>query len=453
MRLHDHAPLVAALRAHAVVVPVFVLDPALLAETDFGWRKTGSARLAFMLEAVADLRASLRARGSNLVVSHAAPAQALATLAQQVGATAVYATGYATPEEQRDERRVAKALATLGATLHLSYGHPLLHPDDLPDRVTPLPEIFTQWRKEVERRLKVRQPLPAPGKLPALPASVEAGALPTLASLGYESLPRAAEADYAAEGGETAGLAHWEAYLEAEYLSTYKETRNGLLGMPFSSKLSAWLAQGCLSPRQIYWDIKRYEAEVASNESTYWLVFELLWRDYFYYVARQYGSRLFRPGGLRGHETRKLRRDRGTLEAWRTGQTGVPLVDACMRQLLATGFMSNRGRQNVASYQVHDLHQDWIYGASWFEHALVDYDPASNWANWCYVAGVGNDPRPSRKFNVVKQGYDYDPDGAFVRHYLPELKGVPNHAIHEPHRLSPLEAQALGMQFAEPLHL
>lgn len=421
LRLHDHEPLTEALRSAESVVPVYCLDPRLWRETDFGWAKTGPRRIQFLLESLEDLRRQLQALGSNLVFCLQKPELALPALAAQLGADTVYATGYATTEEIAAQRRVREKLAEVGADLKLSYGHTLLHPADLPFSREQLPDIFTQFRKAVESRTRIRPTLPHPQVMPPLPSGLEVGVLPSLTDLGMQ-IPQSREGDYQVKGGETAGLAHWKQYLEERRPSSYKETRNGLLGMGYSSKLSAWLALGCLSPRRVYEDLKQYEAEYGANDSTYWLVFELLWRDYFHFVAMKFGSRLFRPGGLKDYDNRRLRRDADRLQGWMEGRTGQPFVDACMRQLVQTGFMSNRGRQNVASYLVHDLGQDWIVGAAFFEHHLIDYDPASNWANWCYVAGVGNDPRENRKFNVDKQARDYDPDGSFRQFYLPGFR-------------------------------
>jgi deoxyribodipyrimidine photo-lyase len=214
--------------------------------------------------------------------------------------------------------------------------------------------------------------------------------------------------------------------------------------MHYSSKLSAWLSLGCISPRRIYADIRAYEQEVTANESTYWLIFELLWRDYFFFVAEKFEKRLFIKGGIRQKGDEDLRRDPRLLKAWMEGDTGIPFIDANMQQLVKTGFMSNRGRQNVASFLVKDLLQDWRVGASYFEHQLVDYDPASNWGNWCYVAGVGNDPRADRYFNIQKQANQYDPHGAFVRHYLPILAILPDAYVHVPHTLPSTEAKRLN---------
>ncbi|MEM9768946.1 MAG: DASH family cryptochrome, partial [Cyanobacteria bacterium P01_D01_bin.71] len=230
--------------------------------------------------------------------------------------------------------------------------------------------------------------------------------------------------------------------------------RNGMLGANYSSKFSAWLALGCLSPRRIYQAVQAYEAERVRNDSTYWLVFELLWRDYFRLICLKHGDRVFYPSGLRGLQV-DWKQDWPRFGAWREGKTGYPLVDANMRELAATGFMSNRGRQNVASFLTKNLGIDWRMGAEWFESLLVDYDVCSNWGNWNYTAGVGNDARGFRYFNIPKQSKDYDPDGAYVKHWLPELQQLPASKVHAPWKLIDVEQKRfkvrLGVDYPNPI--
>ena len=200
-------------------------------------------------------------------------------------------------------------------------------------------------------------------------------------------------------------------FWETKKLSQYKETRNGLIGADYSSKFSAWLAQGCISVRSIYAEVEQYENEIEQNQSTYWLKFELLWRDFFLYTAMRYGNKIFLPGGIKDKDKDWAYQPK-KVQQWIEGETGDRFVDANMKELKQTGFMSNRGRQNVASYLVHRLKQDWRVGAAWFESMLIDYDVNSNYGNWIYAAGVGNDPR-DRVFNTQKQAERYDEDGAY----------------------------------------
>lgn len=338
-----------------------------------------------------------------------------------------------------------------------------------------MPDVFTPFRSKVEARLEVRAPAPEParGSLP-LPAHASfAGGryslgffprgpaeVPSLAALADEgAAPPGARADgdgpsaFPFRGGETHALQRLSHYLwGTDALSTYFETRNGMLGSEYSSKLAPWLAQGCVSPRTIHAEVRRYEASRVSNKSTYWLVFELIWRDFFRFFQRKHGDAVFRERGTMGAATRLRWRSAGEraeecLRRWTTGTTGLPLVDANMRELNATGFMSNRGRQNVASFLVLDYGVDWRYGAAYFESLLLDYDVYSNWGNW--VAAAGLTGGRVNKFNILKQSKDYDADGRYARAWLPELAEVPKEYVHEPARMPLALQEQLGVIVGE----
>jgi deoxyribodipyrimidine photo-lyase len=194
-----------------------------------------------------------------------------------------------------------------------------------------------------------------------------------------------------------------------------------MIGADYSSKFSVWLALGSLSPREIYFELKKYEAQFGSNDSTYWLVFELLWRDYFRFMMKKHHFKFFQQNGIQSKGITINRHNILALQSWIDGQTGVDFVDANMIELKLTGFMSNRGRQNVASYLCNDLKLDWRYGAAYFEQQLIDYDVCSNWGNWAYLAGVGNDPRGNRYFNIEKQAQDYDKDKDYRKLWLADF--------------------------------
>ena len=205
-------------------------------------------------------------------------------------------------------------------------------------------------------------------------------------------------------------------FWKSKKLSYYKNTRNGLLGTDYSSKFSPWLANGSLSPKMIYWEIKRYETEIQKNQSTYWLIFELIWRDYFKFISLKHGNKVFKIGGIKEREYH-WKTDGKLFSEWAEGRTSEPFVNANMIELNQTGWMSNRGRQNVASFLAKDMKMDWRLGAAYFESLLVDYDVHSNYGNWMYVSGVGNDPR-DRKFEVQWQAERYDPLGKFQKLWL-----------------------------------
>ena len=433
LRLHDHEALYRACKNAERIIPVYILDPRVWENGSFGFIKTGQFRTQFLLQSLDDLAVSLRKLGTNLVVRQGYPEELLPEMTQEFGAEAIYAHKEATVEEIQVEQRLEDSLFARGKYLELFWGSTLFHLEDLPMPLSGLPPVFTHFRKEVERMSRVRECFPLPKEIPGGKA-IPNPQIPSLESLIGESgaNPLDTRSAFPFKGGECQGLMRLHAYLwENNAIQTYKETRNGLLGTAYSSKFSPWLAMGSLSPRYVFHEIKQYEQERIKNESTYWLVFELIWRDYFRFIARKHGRSLFLKGGIKGKEI-EGKRDWDTFETWKEGNTGVPFVDANMRELKTTGFMSNRGRQNVASFLVKDLELDWRMGAAYFESMLIDYDPCSNWGNWNYVAGVGNDPRPTRYFNVVAQGQRYDPQGAFLRTWLPELQGLSDIHIHVP---------------------
>ncbi|MBF2073645.1 MAG: DASH family cryptochrome [Synechococcales cyanobacterium C42_A2020_086] len=455
LRIHDHEPLHQALKQQAIVVPVYCLDPRQFGQTSFGFAKTGAFRAQFLLESLADLRRSLRELGSDLIVRSGKPEQIIPNLVQQWQISAVHYHQEVTAEEQRVEQALKKALAAQTIPLKQFWGHTLYHPDDLPFDQRSIPELFTAFRKQVEKQASVNPTLPGPRRLQALPEGIDVGEIPSVSDLGLEPVPPDPRAVLPFQGGESAGLARLKHYIwEQDHLRRYKETRNGMLGANYSSKFSPWLALGCLSPRYIYEQVLQYEEERVRNDSTYWLIFELLWRDYFRFICQKHGNKVFHPSGLQGIDI-PWKQDWQRFDLWREGQTGYPLVDANMRELAATGFISNRGRQNVASFLTKNLGIDWRMGAEWFESLLIDYDVCSNWGNWNYTAGVGNDARGFRFFNITKQAKDYDPQGKYVKHWLPELANVPISKIHEPWRLTAEEQKRhqvrLGVDYPHPV--
>ena len=435
LRLHDNPALYQACRDAQNVLPVYILDPASM-ETLPGINqpRAGAHRMRFLLESLADLRHNLQQRGSDLLIRVGTPPQVLAELVSQHQASAVYAGQEATTEETRLDEQVRQSLLPNGAELNLFWMLSLYHPDDLPFAIAQVPDAYRDFRKGCEKQASVRDEVPIP-TLPALP-DVEPGLLPTLENLGLETPQPDDRAAIQFAGGETAALHRLKTYFwERDKLRTYKYTRNQLLGEDYSSKFSAWLANGCLSPRRVYREVRRYEQERKKNVSTYWLIFELIWRDYFRFQAARQGTRIFRASGPRNVPTSGWEKRYDRFAQWAAGQTGIPFVDANMRELNATGFISNRGRQNVASFLLHrgekpDLSVWWPWGAAYLESLLIDYDPASNWGNWNLVAQVGADARNDRYFNIYTQATRYDPQGDYTKSWCPELKDVPADKLH-----------------------
>jgi deoxyribodipyrimidine photo-lyase len=377
-----------------------------------------------------------------LLIRTGKPENIVAELATTLKASWVLCNRERTHEEVFVQDALEQKLWSAGIELLYVRGKMLFHTQDLPVPVHHTPDIFTQFRKDNEHITPVRAPLPTPTAMPPMPPGLDAGNLPTVGDFGHRTSEQELRDAMPFKGGETEGLKRLRYYFwEKDLVATYKETRNGMLGDDYSSRFSPWLAQGCLSPKMIFHELKRYERERVSNESTYWLFFELLWRDFFRLMGKKHGNRIFLKGGIQHKVQKCWKNNRELFNLWAEGNTGVPFIDANMRELAATGWMSNRGRQNVASFLVKDLKVNWQMGAEYFESQLIDYDPCSNWGNWNYVAGIGSDPREDRYFNILTQAKNYDPKGDYVRHWCPELSNVPAEKIHRPDLLSPLEKE------------
>lgn len=407
LRLQDNETLMKAIEHSDTIVPVYCFDDAHYETTEFGFKKTGSFRAQFLFESLLDLDINLRKIGSGLLILKGKPEIEIPKIAQLYKALSVYAKREVSSEEKQTESLLQKALFKLHCELKTFSTSTLYHAEDLPFSIKDIPDVFTNFRKKIEKESKIRPAFDAPRKLnsPEIPPLD----LPTFEELNLTNSTMDKRAAIQFEGGETKAIARLNHYFfESNSISNYKQTRNGLIGSDYSSKFSAYLALGCISPRFIYQELKKYETQFEANESTYWLVFELMWRDYFRFMMKKHNTKLFQLAGIQEKVVLGNATDSKKLQLWIEGKTGQDFVDANMIELKRTGFMSNRGRQNVASFLCNDLKLDWRYGAAYFEQQLIDYDVCSNWGNWAYLAGVGNDPRGNRYFNIEKQASDYD---------------------------------------------
>lgn len=450
LRVHDNENLVKAIQSSEEILPVYCFDPRMFEKTELGFHKTGLFRAKFLRDSVSILRNNLRELGADLIVVHGKPEEELIRLAENHQVQAIFFSQEVTSEERNVEKSVENAAWAKGIGTESLWQSTLYHIDDLSFPITQVPEVFTQFRKGLEKMVQIRATFPAPITInyPGTTEIFSSGEIPDLEQYGLKE-PEPASGYLEMVGGEDAGLRRIQSYFwDRDLLKTYKETRNGLLGFDYSSKFSAWLALGCLSPRMIYEEVKRYEKERKKNDSTYWLIFELIWRDYFRFICKKHGDKVFHIAGIK-NQMDSWRRDSADFQRWCEGETGVPFVDANMRELNRTGFMSNRGRQNVASFLVNDLGIDWTWGASYFESQLIDYDVCSNWGNWMYVGGVGNDPRENRYFNILRQGKNYDKNGDYVRAWIPELAAIKGFDIHQPEELSTAKLKELKIELGK----
>lgn len=407
LRLHDHPALLNALAENDQLDLVYLFEDRVWCSQTPG--RMASHRAQFILESLQSLKKNIEKKGGALLFARGTATEVLPRLMQKLGADCCYMQAHSAHEEKGEEYKLGRLV-----NLKLVEGSTLIHPDDFSTPVKSFPETFTKFRKLVEKECKPRTPLPPP---PLLRCSVKySDTLPKITQFSLKKTVWDHRCPFHFEGGEDAAKQRIISWMwKDDWLRKYKKTRNGLLGSLFSSRFSPWLAQGCLSPRLIYEQIKEYESEREANESTYWLIFELLWRDFFHFLARIHGPLIFLERGL--HPERPPRPQnldhKNLFDFWKKGRTKDTFVNANMNELRLTGWMSNRGRQNVASYLIHELGLDWRLGAQWFEAQLTDYDPCSNYGNWLYLSGYGSDPQPNRVFNLSKQAEIYDPKFAY----------------------------------------
>lgn len=407
LRLTDNPSLAAACSNSDRLMLLAVISPDETRSTAWGFPRWGPHRRTFRDQALQGLEAAIAARGGELSIVEGRPADVIPAVARDMGAERVYCEAIAAPEE------IAEVAALRNADLRVEdrWQSSLLDPEDLPFGIGEIPEVFTAFRQAIESS---GPPVSAPTGVPQLPAKPE-GVPISPGAFAQGSVPRS-DASFpfgepAFHGSERAALDHLVRYFGSAAPQSYKLSRNELMGTDFSTKFSPWLAVGALSPRSVYQQLRTHEAHFGANESTYWIWFELLWRDFFRFWTLKHGVRLFLARGL--GRLPPPAHDPQAFGAWCAGRTGQSLVDAGMRELSATGYLSNRMRQVVASYLVHDLACDWRAGAAWFESRLIDYDVCSNHGNWLYIAGRGADPRQGRRFNPEKQTAIYDRDGLY----------------------------------------
>jgi deoxyribodipyrimidine photo-lyase len=437
LRVHDHPALRAALDSADTVVPVFCLDDGLLRG-----RHASGPRTQFLLESLGDLDEQLRARGSRLFVRRGRPQDELPALAEEVGASAVHCSADVSPFARRRQEQVRAALGS-GVSFH---AHPGLFAVDRLDAVRTRGgdpyTVFTPFARNwtVQPR---RDVLGAPRSLPRPPTGPVAGRLPRLRDLGLEQ-----ECEDPATGGETTGREALRRFL-AGAVGGYEDGRDRLDGDGVS-RLSPYLHFGCVSPREI-------EHRLPSGRGPEAYRRQLCWRDFYAHVLGHFPANAHTEFQERYRRAIRWSRAEKQFEAWCEGRTGYPAVDAGMRQLRREGWMHNRARLLVGSFLTKDLGIDWRRGERWFMRLLLDGDEASNNGNWQWIASVGVDPQPAfrRIFNPARQQERFDPDGTYVRRYVPELTQVPDAYLTEPWTM-PLEVQErvrcrIGRDYPAPI--
>ncbi len=394
LRLFDNKTLNQFAQNETKGIFIFAENPSL--------KRAAGFRKKFIFSELSRLNSELSEFGQSIYMSEHSFKETLINLLKNIEINSVYFSQEYAVEEIDDKNEVEKFCRNNNIMLHGYRQSTLVELEDLPFSLSNMPLVFTDFRKRIEANLSINPPAKEIVKLPSPPSievNIDLKKLECTHKLNNEGIQR---------------VLYY--FFETKKILTYKETRNGLIDHDDSTHFSRWINVGSISPKYIYHQIKKFEQDYHANESTYWVFFELLWRDYFKFFSLKYKNKIFLIQGI-SSKNKDFTPNEKLLLKWQQGQTGEPFVDANMRELNATGNMSNRGRQNVASYLIHDLKIPWTLGASYFEKMLIDYDPDVNYGNWLYLSGNGSDPR-SRKFNIKKQANDYDPDELYQKKWL-----------------------------------
>ncbi|MFF9011942.1 cryptochrome/photolyase family protein [Streptomyces sp. NPDC014870] len=429
LRVHDHPPLRAALEGAREVVPLFVRDPAV--------DRAGFAapnRLAFLADCLVDLDKALQARGGRLVVRTGDTVDEVCAVVRQTQADEVHMAVGHTAFAVAREARLRKALEADGCRF---YVHDAVSTAVSPGDVTPQGSdhfaVFTPYfRRWYDQPL--RQPFAAPRAVP-VPSTVRTEDLPARSAVSGVSEGLAA-------GGESEGRKRLGSWL-SRHADAYQERHDDLAG-DVTSRLSPYLHFGALSPTEV---VQRARSRGGHGAEAF--VRQLCWRDFYHQVLAARPETSTRDYRTQGDRWRSGEDAGAELQAWREGRTGYPIVDAAMRQLAHEGWMHNRGRLIAASFLTKTLYIDWREGARHFLSLLVDGDVVNNQLNWQWVAGTGTDTRPNRVLNPIRQALRHDPDGRYVRRWVPELAGLEAPDVHEPWRLTGLDRAAYD--YPDPL--
>ncbi len=400
LRIADNATLLHAAERSAKLICVYLQQPDAL-YLRYSMSPSVLQRQQ-LFQSLDTLDLNLRGLGQHLHSVVDGSTDGLARLLERFEPCAIYRSQQADPSVESRWNAVIKLYPQV--VFNQITSHTLFEQTALPFQLASLPNSFSKFRRLVEP-LPISKAIAAPAQLPPPPQMAD----------HWRQLftPIEKRADTPIAGGEGAAAQHVTEYFKGDAAQTYKLTRNALDGWQNSTKFSLWLANGTISVRQIFQQLKHHESKHGANDSTYWIYFELLWREYFQWYAHSHGNRVIEYKGL-AEISPKTSFYPERFRKWCIGNTPHPLINACMKQLNACGYMSNRGRQLAASCLVHELALDWRYGAAYMAQNLIDYDFASNWGNWQYLAGVGADPRGHRHFNLQKQTAIYDPKGHFV---------------------------------------
>ena len=409
LRLNDNLSLNLALEKADEILFVYIHDISNEKNSSWGFKKMGEHRKLFLSQGLKELNQNLGEYAHSLNIYIDDSVNILKKLAIKYKIDTIFCESI----EAFDEDKQIELLGNVKIDVVTYFQSSLFIKNQLPFDMIDLPDVFTDFRKTIEHKnIKPNKPVSLTKKIFKIKSIKDSKLVELDTKFNDYTKSSFPIMDKKYMGGEKSGILYLKKYFQSNKAETYKYTRNELTGINFSTKFSPWLSLGYISARQVFSYLDEYENNIKKNESTYWIFFELLWRDYFRFIMIKYGEKLFYKRGL-NLSKQNMKHDDTNFELWTSGKTKNKFINAGMNELRLTGFLSNRMRQIVASYLVNELGCDWRAGASWFESKLIDYDVYSNQGNWAYIAGCGTDPRGGRFFNVEKQQKTYDRNSTY----------------------------------------
>ena len=421
LRLHDNEALCNAISNCDALVLFFSVEPHLFKQLNLGFRKAGINRFKFLEQSINNLKKKLEAIGGHLIISSLSAVVEIPKLVAKFGITTIYAEEEYAQEELAIKAKVIEQLPNVEFNFY--WGKTLYHINDIPFTIATIPLTSKAYRIPTSKESEPRETFNVPENIVSHLKAVSTK-FPSYKNYDFTEEEFKTVEPFL-EGGEDEALNRLRYYtFESELLTGYRWSRNKSLGLDYSSKFSAYLALGCISPRLIFEAVKEYEKKIKKNQSTWWIIFELVWRDYFTFKGIKMGNAIFHTKGYKNKDV-AFKNDKKKFNKWKEGKTGIPFIDAHMRQLNKTGYMSNRGRVNCASYFVHDLNINWTFGAAYFETKLIDYDVSANWMNWhmqAFDIYYTNPVHQSLKYNANE----------YIAKWVPELSKIKDNKIHAP---------------------
>ena len=390
LRIHDNEILVRALEHGNKIVPVYCLDPRQFEMTEFGFRKTGIFRASFIRQNLLDLKQTFKKFGGDLLVLQGKPEDILPQLCQTYQADEVFHHREVAFEETQVSNLVEAALWKQQINLRHFIGHTLYHKEDLPYPIKDIPDSFSVFRKKTGRETSVRPQLATPENMVFSELLNADTSIPSLEELGYSKDEIEQVEINLFPGGEQYALSQIKHYF------------SGPNSIGNDSLLSPYIASGALSPNTFYHALIESEVFQKNKKSHDLQLQKLLWRDYYRFMFKKHGNQFFKSTGVTGQISENYQDGGPAFEAWKDARTGEPEVDRAMNTLNSTGYIHDIDRLLLASYLVHVLKVNWIFGAAWFEEKLIDYNPASNYGNWAHIAGVGSSSKDNKPADLSK---------------------------------------------------